>query len=143
MLRWVLCFISQIYHELSKTLKYLNMIKTFHLNYNIPGEFYGITVSGFRTLPLLILMKIFPRIFLKMYCQQSPSHLHQMPSIFISSKEIIQIWSTWTSVMALQDKAFKNWMTTKWMTTYKLSWRGGNNLHICLSLLHLYKGVQV
>ena len=32
-----------------------------------------------------------------------------------------QIWSTWTSLIGLQDKAHKNCM--KWMTTYKLKKR--------------------
>ena len=36
------------------SLNYLNMTKTFHLNYrNIPGKFNVVTVSDLRKLPLL------------------------------------------------------------------------------------------
>ena len=68
------------------------MTKLFHLNYtNIPGEFYAITASGFLTLALLMFVKTFSRILLKMPCGQGPSQMHQMLSLIISLKEIIHI----------------------------------------------------
>ena len=45
------------------------------------------------------------------------------PHYIISLKEIIQIWSTWKSVM--QDKAFK--ISKKWMAKYKDNQRERSN----------------
>ena len=49
------------------SLKYLNMTKTYHLDYNIILEkFCVIIVSGIWKLSVLILVKMLYKIFLKM-----------------------------------------------------------------------------